>query len=131
MYYCWNVSSNRIRSPNNIGDTITDGRVFGLRLRQLTGAKINPSAIIELFELRLDSTLHGSSDVIRFHAGANANVDGNIVFNSQSYTRIPIKADGFEYTNTGTLPRPTLTISNLSKRYQHIVVASKCDNSRQ
>ena len=56
--------------------------------------------------------MHGSSDVYRFHAGANADVDGNIVFNSQTYTRIPIKADGFEYSNTGTLPRPTLSISN-------------------
>ena len=73
----------------------------------------SPSAIIELFELRLDSTLHGSSDVYRFHAGANAAVGGNIVFNSQTYTRIPIKAEGFEYSNTGTLPRPTLSISNL------------------
>jgi lambda family phage minor tail protein L len=26
---------------------------------------------------------------------------------------LPVKADGFEYSNTGTLPRPTLTISNL------------------
>ena len=77
-------------------------------------AKINPSAIIELFELRLDSDLHGSNDVFRFHAGANADVTGNIVFNGQTYSRIPLKAEGFEYTNTGTLPRPTFTISNLS-----------------
>lgn len=77
-------------------------------------AKINPSAIIELFQLRLDSALHGTSDVYRFHAGANAAVTGNIVFDGDTYSRIPLKADGFEYTNTGTLPRPTLTISNLS-----------------
>ena len=29
------------------------------------------------------------------------------------HTRLPVQADGFEYSNTGTLPRPTLTISNL------------------
>jgi lambda family phage minor tail protein L len=58
--------------------------------------------------------LHGSNDVYRFHAGSNADVTGNIVFNSQTYSRVPIKADGFEYTNTGTLPRPTLAVSNLS-----------------
>ncbi len=85
-------------------------------------AKISPSAIIELFELRLDSALHGSNDVYRFHAGANADVNGNIVFNSQSYTRIPIKADGFEYTNTGTLPRPTLTVSNLASEITTILL---------
>tara|TARA_Y100000592_G_scaffold85256_1_gene136994 strand:- start:651 stop:1544 length:894 start_codon:yes stop_codon:yes gene_type:complete len=101
--------------PNMVGDTVTDGTCVWTAIASAYEelAKINPSAIIELFELRLDSTLHGSSDVYRFHAGANADVDGNIVFNSQTYTRIPIKAEGFEYSNTGTLPRPTLSISNL------------------
>ena len=100
--------------PNMVGDTVTDGTCVWTAIASAYEelAKINPSAIIELFELRLDSTLHGSSDVYRFHAGANADVDGNIVFNSQTYTRIPIKADGFEYSNTGTLPRPTLSVSN-------------------
>ena len=101
--------------PNMVGDTVTDGTCVWTAIASAYEelAKINPSAIIELFELRLDSTLHGSSDVYRFHAGANADVDGNIVFNSQTYTRIPIKAEGFEYNATGTLPRPTLSISNL------------------
>jgi len=101
--------------PNMVGDTVEDGTCVWTAIASAYEdlAKINPSAIIELFELRLDSTLHGSSDVYRWHAGANADVDGNIVFNSQAYTRIPVKVDGFEYTNTGTLPRPTLTISNL------------------
>lgn len=101
--------------PNMVGDTVTDGTCVWTAIASAYEelAKINPSAIIELFELRLDSTLHGSSDVYRFHAGANAAVTGNIVFNSQAYSRIAIKGDGFEYSNTGTLPRPTLTISNL------------------
>ena len=102
--------------PNMVGDTVTDGTCVWTAIASAYEelAKINPSAIIELFELRLDSTLHGSNDVYRFHAGANAAVTGNIVFNSQAYSRIAIKADGFEYNNTGTLPRPTLAISNLS-----------------
>ena len=101
--------------PNMVGDTVTDGTCVwtGIASAYEELAKINPSAIIELFELRLDSTLHGSSDVYRFHSGSNADIDGNIVFNSQTYTRIPVKAEGFEYSNTGTLPRPTLSISNL------------------
>jgi lambda family phage minor tail protein L len=74
---------------------------------------INPSAIIELFEMTLDTTLHGSSDTYRWHNGCNADITGNIVWNGNAYTRLPVKADGFEYSNTGTLPRPTLTISNL------------------
>ena len=43
----------------------------------------------------------------------NVNIQANVVFNSQEYVRLPIAADGFEYSNTGTLPRPTLTVSNL------------------
>tara|TARA_R100001460_G_scaffold9873_3_gene23463 strand:+ start:679 stop:1572 length:894 start_codon:yes stop_codon:yes gene_type:complete len=102
--------------PSDIGDTITDNTCVwtGIASAYEELAKINPSAIIELFELRLESALHGSNDVYRFHAGSNADVTGNIVFNSQTYSRVPIKADGFEYTNTGTLPRPTLAISNLN-----------------
>ena len=101
--------------PNMVGDTVTDGTCVwtGIASAYEELAKINPSAIIELFELRLDSTLHGSSDIYRFHSGSNADIDGNIVFNGQTYTRIPVKAEGFEYSNTGTLPRPTLSISNL------------------
>ena len=101
--------------PTDIGSTITDNTCVWTAIASAYEelAKLNPSAIIELFEVHLDNTLHGSTDVYRFHAGANADVDGNVVFNGNTYTRIPVKADGFEFTNTGTLPRPTLTISNL------------------
>ena len=101
--------------PTDLGSTITDNTCVWTAIASAYEelAKLNPSAIIELFELHLDNTLHGSTDVYRFHAGANADVDGNVVFNGNTYTRIPVKADGFEFTNTGTLPRPTLTISNL------------------
>ena len=101
--------------PTDIGSTITDNTCVWTAIASAYEelAKLNPSAIIELFELHLDNTLHGSTDVYRFHAGANAAIDGNVVFNGNTYTRLPIKAEGFEATNTGTLPRPTLVISNL------------------
>jgi len=101
--------------PTDIGSTITDNTCVWTAIASAYEelAKLNPSAIIELFEVHLDNTLHGSTDVYRFHAGANADIDGNVVFNGNTYTRIPVKADGFEMTNTGTLPRPTLAISNL------------------
>ena len=101
--------------PTDLGSTITDNTCVWTAIASAYEelAKLNPSAIIELFEVHLDNTLHGSTDVYRFHAGANADVDGNVVFNGNTYTRIPVKADGFEMTNTGTLPRPTLAISNL------------------
>ena len=101
--------------PTDIGSTITDNTCVWTAIASAYEelAKLNPSAIIELFELHLDNTLHGSTDVYRFHAGANAAIDGNVVFDGNTYTRIPVKADDFEFTNTGTLPRPKLTISNL------------------
>ena len=101
--------------PTDIGSTVTDNTCVwtGIASAYEELAKLNPSAIIELFELHLDNTLHGSTDVYRFHAGANADVDGNVVFDGNTYTRIPVEADGFEFTNAGSLPRPTLKIANL------------------
>ena len=82
--------------------------------------KINPSSIIELFELELTVGLHiptgnpnNLDTVFRFHAGANLNNFGQVIFNGNSYQRVAVKAEGFENTSTGTIPRPTLTFSNL------------------
>jgi lambda family phage minor tail protein L len=75
--------------------------------------EINPGAVIELFTLELDATLHGSTTIYRFHNGANLNANGELVWNSNSYLRFPIQCEGFEFTGTGTLPRPTISISNI------------------
>ena len=82
--------------------------------------KINPSSIIELFELELTVGLHiptgnpnNLDTVFRFHSGANLNNFGQVIFNGNSYQRVAVKAEGFENTSTGTIPRPTLTFSNL------------------
>ena len=72
---------------------------------------INPSSIIELFTLTLDSTLHGASTVYRFHAGSTLNNNGEIVWAGNTYQRFPIKAECFAFQK-GQLPRPTLTVSN-------------------
>jgi len=74
--------------------------------------KINPSAIIELFTLTLDNTLHGATTVYRFHAGTNLNANGKIVWAGNDYLRFPVQATGFAYQR-GQLPRPTLTVSNM------------------
>jgi lambda family phage minor tail protein L len=72
---------------------------------------INPSAIIELFTLQLDNSLHGATTVYRFHNGSSLKDNGEIVWAGNSYQRFPIKAEGFQY-GKGQLPRPTLTVSN-------------------
>ena len=85
---------------------------------------VNPSPIIELFELTLDPILHGTTSIqdpdgnnittIRFHNNSkNTNNYDNIVWNGNTYYRMPIEATGFKY-DPKSLPRPTLTISNLA-----------------
>ena len=118
VFRCTTAGTSGSTEPvwaTDIGSTVTDATVTWTAISSAYEdlAAIAPSAIIELFEMTLDSTLHGSTDTYRWHNGANANVSGNIVWNGNSYVRLPIKAEGFEYSNTGTLPRPTLTISNL------------------
>ena len=73
--------------------------------------KINPSAIIELFTLQLDNSLHGATTVYRFHAGSNLNANGKLVWNGNDYLRFPIQATGFAYQR-GQIPRPKLVVSN-------------------
>ena len=71
----------------------------------------NPSAIIELFTLQLDNSLHGATTIYRFHAGSSLKDNGEIVWAGNTYQRFPIKAEGFAFRQ-GQLPRPTLTVSN-------------------
>ena len=100
----------------DIGSTVVDNELTWTAISSVYEELnvLNPNAIIELFELHLDETLHGSTDIYRWHNGCNDAVTGNLIWNSNTYTRQPIEADGFEYQNGGALPRPTLTISNLN-----------------
>lgn len=82
--------------------------------------KINPSSIIELFELELTVGKHipnpntqNLPTTYRFHAGANLNSFGEIKFQTQSYQRVAVQTQGFEKKSTGVLTRPTITFSNL------------------
>ncbi|ADD94766.1 phage HK022 GP18-like protein [uncultured phage MedDCM-OCT-S09-C399] len=101
--------------PTDIGSTLTDNTVVWTAISSIYAdlSALAPDAIIELFELHYDNTLHGSTDILRWHAGSNADVTGNITWNSNDYIRLPVQAEGFEYTNGGTLPRPTLSVANL------------------
>ena len=78
--------------------------------------KVNPSSIIELFELELTTALHGVNFTYRFHAGINDVGSGaqDIIWNGNTYTKYPIEVEGFDYNaESGSLPRPTIRVSNL------------------
>jgi lambda family phage minor tail protein L len=72
-----------------------------------------PSALIELFELQLFAAIHGVDQVYRFHAGINAKQTGDVVWAGNTYEALPIEAEGFALTGTGSLPRPTLRVANI------------------
>jgi len=85
---------------------------------------VNPSPIIELFELTLDPVLHGTTSIqdpsganittIRFHNNTKDTAgQDSIIWNGNTYYKMPIEATGFKY-DPKQLPRPKLTISNLA-----------------
>ncbi len=74
---------------------------------------LEPSAIIELFQLHLTAAVNGIDQVYYFHAGTNQTQD-SIIFDDLAYAAVPIEVDGFEVTTKGTLPRPSMKISNVS-----------------
>lgn len=99
----------------DIGSVSTDNNVTWVAISSVYEelSVLAPNTIIELFEMHLSNNLHGSNDIYRWHEGCNADVDGNIIWGGNAYTRLPVEASGFEYTGSGSLPRPTLTFSNL------------------
>lgn len=101
--------------PTVIANTVVDGTVTWTAVSILAGdfQTLEPSAIIELFELQLITAIHGVNDIYRFHAGSNLNGNGELVWNANNYQRFPVEADGFEYNGQGTLPRPRIRVSNI------------------
>jgi lambda family phage minor tail protein L len=71
---------------------------------------LEPGAVVDLFELDL-TPLGGS--VMRFHPGRNGLI-ANVVWNANSYEAFPIKADGFEASGNGKMPRPTIKVANVT-----------------
>lgn len=86
--------------------------------------RLDPGALIKLFEIDVSSITgtNGPSDHFYFHAGTN-NVHAPIVWQGKTYTPWAIAAEGFEMTTKGSLPRPTLMISN----YQGLLTALSKD----
>tara|TARA_S200002703_G_C3773430_1_gene238098 strand:+ start:94 stop:993 length:900 start_codon:yes stop_codon:yes gene_type:complete len=96
------------------GITVEDGTVTWEAVSAV-GEELNklaPSAIIELFELDATASFLGDTTVRRFHSGVNEDIDGDIVWNGNTYERYPIAAEGFEYSGQGQMPRPQVSISN-------------------
>jgi lambda family phage minor tail protein L len=70
---------------------------------------LSPTALVELFIL--DIGKYGGG-LLYFHAGTNE-LNGNVTWQGQVYTRYPIEATGFSKRSGSTLPRPILKASNV------------------
>lgn len=66
--------------------------------------KLNQKALVTLF--LIDASRWGLG-TLRFSAD-KAKDGGNIIFNGNEYINLPIEAEGFEVSNTGQMPTPTL-----------------------
>lgn len=82
---------------------------------------LEPSAIIELFELELTQAINGINDTLYYHAGTNE-LSADIVFNQITYAAFPIEVEGFELTSKGTLPRPTMRVANANNSISALLV---------
>ena len=60
----------------------------------------------------VNSTI-ANETVFLFHSGNNLKDNNDLVWQSNTYSRMPCEAEGFSYSGKGKLPRPTLTFSNI------------------
>lgn len=101
--------------PRQITSTVVDNEVtweaFEPLAEQLQA--LAPTAIIDLFDIKLTLERNGVDDTLRYHAGKNGLIS-DIVFDGKTYPAAPVEIDGFEFTGKGTLPRPTLRVANVN-----------------
>jgi len=74
---------------------------------------LEPSAIIELFQLELTEAINGVDQTYYYHAGTNE-LTADVVFNGLTYAATAIEIEGFATATKGVLPRPTMRIANIS-----------------
>jgi len=51
--------------------------------------------------------------VYLFHSGNNLKDKNDLIWQANTYSKMPVSSDGYLYSGKGKLPRPTLTFSNM------------------
>ena len=82
---------------------------------------LEPSAIIELFQLELTAAVNGIDETFYYHDGTNE-LSTDVVFDGITYAAFPIEVDGFEMTTKGTLPRPSMRVANANSAISTLLV---------
>ena len=83
--------------------------------------KLEPSAVIELFELKLTLAVNGVDQTYYYHAGTNE-LKSDIVFNGVTYVAAPVQVKGFDKKTKGTLPRPTFSVANANNAITNLML---------
>ena len=83
---------------------------------------LEPSAVIELYQLHMTEAVNGGDISYYYHPGTNE-IYGNIVFDGITYSAVPCEFDGFKRSTQGTLPRPTFTIANTDSAISNLLVS--------
>lgn len=91
----------------------------GFNLQQ-TLQDADAKTIVELFDFELNTAQHGETTVYRFTNTKNE-LGNDIVWQGNTYTAIPLKAEGYEANGQGTLPRPNISVSNLLGTFTSLI----------
>ena len=83
---------------------------------------LEPSAIIELFQLHLTLAVNGVAQIYYYHAGTN-DLSASVVFDQVVYSPVPIEVTGFEVSTKGTLPRPKMKIANVDNAISSLLLS--------
>ena len=82
---------------------------------------LDPGAIVHLFEMDLSTGSASSSiDILRWHSGSNEQLQ-EIVWQGNIYAPFPVQAEGFEFSGVGAIPRPSLTIANITSALTSLI----------
>lgn len=80
------------------------------------------TAIVEMFVLDASSIVPvGVNGIFRFHSGTTI-AGQDIVWQGNTYTQMPVEAEGFEFNARGTQPRPRIRFSNVNGYFTGLVL---------
>ena len=94
---------------------------------QKTLQDADSKTVVELFDFELNNAQHGATTVYRFTNTKNE-LGNDIVWQGNTYTAIPLKADGYEATGKGSLPRPNISVANLNGTFTTILALLNVDD---
>ena len=80
---------------------------------------LNKPALSEYVEMYILDCSNIGGSIFRFCPATNNGVA--VVYDGNTYSPLPIKTEGWEWSSTGAPPRPTLTVSNVNKFLQGAV----------